>query len=89
MKAMEQARPLILCGARLVLADEVLAPGWLVAENGQIQDFGVGRPPPGAEDLRGDLLKRSMRQSAMQAPPGLALSMPVLRTVWRTGVRIA
>ncbi len=45
-----------LANASLVLADEVVAPGWIVAENGAITDFGRGRPPADAEDMAGDLI---------------------------------
>jgi alpha-D-ribose 1-methylphosphonate 5-triphosphate diphosphatase len=45
-----------LANARLVLADEVIERGWLVAENGAISDFGGGAPPAGAEDVAGDLV---------------------------------
>jgi alpha-D-ribose 1-methylphosphonate 5-triphosphate diphosphatase len=53
---MKQDRPLVLANGRLVLAEEVIEAGWLVAENGTISDFGSGRPPAGARDLNGDLL---------------------------------
>jgi alpha-D-ribose 1-methylphosphonate 5-triphosphate diphosphatase len=45
-----------LANARLVLADEVIESGWLVAENGVITDLGRGAPPAGAEDVAGDLV---------------------------------
>jgi alpha-D-ribose 1-methylphosphonate 5-triphosphate diphosphatase len=47
---------LALANARLVLADEVIESGWLVAENGVISDIGRGAPPVGAEDIGGDLV---------------------------------
>jgi alpha-D-ribose 1-methylphosphonate 5-triphosphate diphosphatase len=47
---------LALANARLVLADEVIEPGFVVAENGAITDFGRGPPPAGAEDVGGDLV---------------------------------
>jgi alpha-D-ribose 1-methylphosphonate 5-triphosphate diphosphatase len=52
-----RGRPqLVLANARLVLADEVIEPGWIVAENDVITDFGSGRPPDGGEDVAGDLV---------------------------------
>ena len=48
--------PLILANTRLVLADEVIEDGWIVATNGVISEFGRGRPPGRAEDMAGDLL---------------------------------
>jgi len=48
--------PLMLANARLVLADEVITDGWLVAADGVIAEFGRGRPPAGAEDMAGDLV---------------------------------
>jgi alpha-D-ribose 1-methylphosphonate 5-triphosphate diphosphatase len=48
--------PLVLANARLVLADEVIDGGWLVAANGVIAEFGRGRPPASAEDMKGDLV---------------------------------
>jgi alpha-D-ribose 1-methylphosphonate 5-triphosphate diphosphatase PhnM len=50
------AEPLILAHARLVLADEIIEDGWIVAENGPISGFGRGRPPASAEDVAGDLV---------------------------------
>jgi alpha-D-ribose 1-methylphosphonate 5-triphosphate diphosphatase len=47
---------LTLANARLVLADEVIEPGWIVAENGVISGFGRGMPPASAEDMDGDLV---------------------------------
>jgi alpha-D-ribose 1-methylphosphonate 5-triphosphate diphosphatase len=47
---------LTLANARLVLADEVIEAGWIVAENGVISGFGRGAPPARAEDLDGDLV---------------------------------
>jgi hypothetical protein len=44
---------LALANARLVLADEVIEGGWIVAENGVIADFGRGAPPAKAEDMGG------------------------------------
>src|SRR5580700_8595207 len=48
--------PLILANARLVLADEIIEDGWIVAEIGTISEFGRGRAPAGAEDMAGDLV---------------------------------
>jgi alpha-D-ribose 1-methylphosphonate 5-triphosphate diphosphatase len=53
---MTMTAPLVLANARLILADEVIEAGWLVAENGTISDFGRGAPPTGAEDVGGDLV---------------------------------
>src|SRR5579863_5144137 len=50
------SEPLILAHARLVLADQIVEDGWIVAENGAISEFGHGRPPAGAEDMAGDLI---------------------------------
>src|SRR5499433_96210 len=47
---------LALANARLVLADEVIEGGWIVAANGVIAEFGRGRPPARAEDMAGDLV---------------------------------
>jgi len=47
---------LVLSNARLVLADEVIECGWLVAENGVIKDMGSGPPPARADDMGGDLV---------------------------------
>src|SRR2546423_5953502 len=47
---------LLLANARVVLADRVIAAGWVTAENGRIVEIGEGRAPDHAEDLAGDLL---------------------------------
>src|SRR5215831_6256828 len=47
---------LALANARLVLADEIIEGGWIVAANGVIAEFGRGRPPALAEDMAGDLV---------------------------------
>ncbi len=47
---------LVLANARLVLADEVIEGGWIVAANGVISEFGRGRPPACADDMAGDLV---------------------------------
>jgi alpha-D-ribose 1-methylphosphonate 5-triphosphate diphosphatase len=49
-------RPLVLVNARLVLADDVIATGFIVAEDGAIVDFGNGPAPAGADDMAGDLV---------------------------------
>jgi len=49
-------RTLTLANARLVLADEVIEAGWIVAENGVISGFGSDAPPARAEDMDGDLV---------------------------------
>src|ERR1700757_2639482 len=46
----------VLANARLVLADRVLAPGWVAVVEGKIAEFGEGRSPAGAEDVAGDLV---------------------------------
>jgi len=53
---MNMNKPLILSNARLVLADEVIEGGWIVAEHGAISEVGRGRAPAGAEDMAGDLV---------------------------------
>jgi alpha-D-ribose 1-methylphosphonate 5-triphosphate diphosphatase len=50
------APALVLANARLVLADEVIEAGWIVAENGVISDLGRGAAPARAEDMGGDLV---------------------------------
>ena len=37
---MNMKEPLILSNARLVLADEIVERGWIIAENGAISAFG-------------------------------------------------
>ncbi len=53
---MNMNKPLILSNARLVLADEVIEGGWIVAEHGAIAEVGRDRAPAGAEDMAGDLV---------------------------------
>jgi alpha-D-ribose 1-methylphosphonate 5-triphosphate diphosphatase len=53
---MNMTDPLILSNARLVLADEAIEDGWIVAEHGAISQIGRGRAPAGAEDMAGDLV---------------------------------
>jgi alpha-D-ribose 1-methylphosphonate 5-triphosphate diphosphatase len=53
---MDRNQTLALANARLVLADEVIEGGWIVAENGVIAAFGRGAPPARAEDMGGDLV---------------------------------
>jgi alpha-D-ribose 1-methylphosphonate 5-triphosphate diphosphatase len=53
---MNMNKPLILSNARLVLAEEVIEGGWIVAEHGTISDYGRGPAPVGAEDMTGDLV---------------------------------
>ncbi len=50
------AQPLILSNARLVLADAVVANGWVACVNGVIADIGEGAPPEPGKDLGGRLL---------------------------------
>lgn len=47
---------LILSNARLILPEEVIESGWLVAVDGTIVAFGEGRAPERGLDLSGDLL---------------------------------
>ena len=47
---------LIVRNARIVLADRVIAAGWVAATDGLIVEIGEGRPPGQGEDLGGDLL---------------------------------
>ncbi|CAN5177967.1 alpha-D-ribose 1-methylphosphonate 5-triphosphate diphosphatase [soil metagenome] len=42
--------------AKIVLADRVIARGWLALVNGRIAEFGEGDAPAGSEDMAGDLL---------------------------------
>lgn len=46
----------ILSNARIVLADRVLARGWVAMANGRIADCGEGDAPAGSEDVNGDLV---------------------------------
>jgi alpha-D-ribose 1-methylphosphonate 5-triphosphate diphosphatase len=48
--------PLIFANARVVLADRVIEPGFVVAEGGVITEIGSGRAPAGAEDAAGDFI---------------------------------
>src|ERR1700751_5383573 len=51
---MPDANPFVLANARLVLADRVIAPGWIAVADGKIAELGEGAPPAGAGDVRGD-----------------------------------
>lgn len=46
----------VLLNARIVLADEVVGPGWLEVENGRITEIGRGRTDRPGVDLDGDIL---------------------------------
>src|SRR5829696_10285102 len=46
----------ILGNARIVLADRVIARGWVAMSDGRIAEFGEGRAPAGSEDAAGDLV---------------------------------
>jgi len=46
----------VLTNARIVLADRVIARGWLALHHGVIADVGEGAAPERGEDLQGDLL---------------------------------
>jgi alpha-D-ribose 1-methylphosphonate 5-triphosphate diphosphatase len=48
--------PLVLCNARLVLADRVIEAGWIATQDGMIAECGVGRAPAGAQDVAGDFI---------------------------------
>jgi alpha-D-ribose 1-methylphosphonate 5-triphosphate diphosphatase len=50
------SKPFVLCNARLVLADRVIAAGWIAVADGVIADFGAGEAPAGAEDVAGDFI---------------------------------
>jgi alpha-D-ribose 1-methylphosphonate 5-triphosphate diphosphatase len=56
MEAITDDRPLIITNARLVLADRVIANGWLAAVGGKITEFGEGAAPERGEDADGDLV---------------------------------
>jgi alpha-D-ribose 1-methylphosphonate 5-triphosphate diphosphatase len=49
-------KPLVLANAALVLAGEMIEPGWIEVADGTIADFGGGLPPEAAEDVEGDLI---------------------------------
>ena len=46
----------VLTNARIVLADRVIAAGWLALHHGVIADVGEGAAPERGDDLQGDLL---------------------------------
>jgi alpha-D-ribose 1-methylphosphonate 5-triphosphate diphosphatase len=46
----------VVGNARLVLADRVIARGWVAFVDGRIAEFGEGDGPAGSEDASGDLL---------------------------------
>src|ERR1700741_782498 len=46
----------VLSNARLVLAQEVIEPGWIAVADGTIAGFGSGASPDGAQDVGGDLI---------------------------------
>lgn len=46
----------VLSNARLVLADCVIARGWIAVANGMIAEIGEGDPPEAGHDMRGDLV---------------------------------
>lgn len=56
MTNVHSERDRILTNAVIVLADRVIARGWVAVAGGQIAEFGEGNPPERGEDLRGDLL---------------------------------
>jgi alpha-D-ribose 1-methylphosphonate 5-triphosphate diphosphatase PhnM len=96
--------PLVLANARLVLADEIIEGGWIVAANGAISEFGRGRPPSRPEDMAGDLIipgtpaeavglndrgEIAVGKRADLVRVRLTETIPVVRTVWRAGRRVA
>src|ERR1700753_1768614 len=58
---MSARKPELLIGnARIVLADRVIARGWVAAANGRIAEFGEGAAPAGAEDAGGNIVMPGM-----------------------------
>src|ERR1700753_2802953 len=58
---MSARKPELLIGnARIVLADRVIARGWVAAANGRIAEFGDGTSLAGAEDAGGDIVMPGM-----------------------------
>src|SRR5690348_13425783 len=49
-------RTLLITNARLVLADRVIARGWVAAVDGAITEYGEGAAPERGEDADGDLV---------------------------------
>jgi alpha-D-ribose 1-methylphosphonate 5-triphosphate diphosphatase len=47
---------LLITNARLVLADRVIARGWVAAVDGKIVEFGAGAAPERGEDADGDIV---------------------------------
>ncbi|HMK81720.1 MAG TPA: alpha-D-ribose 1-methylphosphonate 5-triphosphate diphosphatase [Xanthobacteraceae bacterium] len=52
----ESDRTLLITNARLVLADRVIARGWVAAVEGRIAEFGEGDAPERGEDADGDIV---------------------------------
>ena len=52
----QHAGDMVLCNARMVLADRVIACGWVALADGRIAKFGEGQPPERADDMAGDLM---------------------------------
>ena len=46
----------IIGNARIVLADRVIARGWIAFTNGRIAEIGEGTAPAGSEDAAGDMI---------------------------------
>jgi alpha-D-ribose 1-methylphosphonate 5-triphosphate diphosphatase len=46
----------VIGNAGIVLADRVIAHGWVAVANGRIAEFGEGDAPTGSEDAAGDLI---------------------------------
>ncbi|MDB5633209.1 MAG: phnM [Tardiphaga sp.] len=46
----------VIGNAKIVLADRVIAQGWIAFANGLIAEFGEGDAPAGSDDARGDLI---------------------------------
>src|SRR6202000_3074700 len=50
----------LFSNARIVLADRVIARGWVAVANGKIAECGEGAAPAGAEDAGGDIVMPGM-----------------------------
>src|SRR5581483_4443697 len=52
----EKEDHLLITNARLVLADRVIARGWVAARDGKITEYGEGAAPERGEDADGDIV---------------------------------